>query len=374
MPRKIGVLRGREDNFPNALREVVERKTNGKIVVEPMEIGAVQLRKKWEYDLIVDRISHDVPYYRYILKSAAAEGAYVIPNPFQWSADDKMLGFNLADRLGIPIPRTVILPSAGSHNLYDITPRSLRNLKWLNPGDWEEIFEFVGFPGWLKPASGGGWLAVKKIHNRDEFWFNYNHEIHHEEQKLMVFDPERPDWEGNRAIRRWLSRTLVCVYQQDIAFDKFARCWYLGGDVVIARFIPPDRVAGQRLGTYEHNPEYFGEELIDKLTRHVRVLHEALGYEINTAEFVIKDGVPYAIDFLNFACDLDVGSIGPYFAELCIGKVADYLIACVENPNSRLQRDNPVWTRLMTAQPLDDLAKDQAPEHAKRRISAKEPA
>lgn len=353
MVRKIGVLHGREDNFPNALREIVAKKTKGEILVERVEIGAVPLRKKWDYDLILDRISHDVPYYRYVLKCAAAEGSYVIPNPFQWSADDKMIGFSLADRLGVPIPRTVLVPSAGSHNLYDITSKSLRNLKWLNPSDWEEIFDFIGFPGWLKPASGGGWLAVKKIHNPDEFWFNFNHEIHHEEQKLMVFDSEQPDWEANRAIRRWLSRTLVCVYQQDIAFEKFARCWYLGGEVVVARFIPPDRVAGQRLGIYEHNPEYFGKELTEKLTHYVRLLNESLGYEINTTEFVIKDDVPYAIDFLNFACDMDVQSVGPYFAERCIDRVADYLIGCVNDPSTRLQRKGSMWTKLLNGESLD---------------------
>jgi len=343
--KKIGVLHGREDNFPNALYEIVARKSGGKIVAERMMIGAERLRKKWDYDLILDRISHDYPYYRYVLKSAAAEGAYVIPNPFQWSADDKFLGFNLADRLGIPTPRTVVLPISGSTNLYDINDQSLRNLKWLGQESWEEIFAYIGFPGWLKPASGGGWLAVSKVGSREEFWHAYNHAVFHERPLGLA------DEAADLAIRRWMSRSLIFLFQQDIPFDKFARCWYLGGEVIVARFIPPDRVAGQRLGRYEAAPEFFGKDLLDKLVAHVRAINEGLGYEINTVEFLVKDGVPYVIDFLNFACDLDVASVGQYFADLCIDKVADYLIACVDDPSVRLQHQNELWTKLITGRP-----------------------
>jgi hypothetical protein len=346
MVKKIGVLRGREDNFPNALFDIVARKSGGKIIAEPMQIGAERLRKQWDYDLVLDRISHDYPYYRYILKAAAVEGTYVIPNPFQWDADDKLLGFNLADKLGIPVPRTVILPISGSTNLYDITSQSLRNLKWLSPHDWEEIFGYIGFPGWLKPASGGGWLAVSKIRSPDEFWYNLNQAVHHE--KSLGFGSEADDL----AVRRWLSRTLIFLYQQDIPFDKFARCWYLGGEIMTARFVPPDRVAGQRLGTYENNPDFFGKELLDKIEGYVRLLNESLGYEINTVEFLIKDGVPYAIDFLNFACDMDVRSVGPYFADRCLDIVSDYLIKCVNDPSARMQKNNQLWSKLITGQPL----------------------
>jgi hypothetical protein len=342
MAKKIGILRGREDNFPNALAEIVARKTQGRIEVEQVVVGAERLRKRWDYDLILDRISHDYPYYRYLLKSAVLEGTYVIPNPLQASADDKLLGFNLADRLGIPVPRTVTLPIAGSGMLYDISAQSLRNLRFLGQRDWEEVFEYIGFPGWLKPASGGGWLAVTKVRSPDEFWYNYNHALHHE--RRLGLESESDDL----AVRRWLSRTLIFLFQQDIAYQKFARCWYLAGEVITARFVPPDRVAGQRLGRYENDPEFFGRDTLEMLDRYVRAINETLGYEINTVEFLIKDDVPYAIDFLNCTCDMDVGSIGPYFADLTIGKVADYLIRCVDDPSARLQHRNRLWAGLLT--------------------------
>jgi hypothetical protein len=149
MAKKIGILRGREDNFPNALVEAINHKGKGGVVAEMATVGAGILGTSLGYDLIYDRISHDYPYYRYLLKAAVARGAYVIPNPLLWSADDKYLGFTLAAELGLTVPKTAILPIAGSTMLYDITPDSLRNLKYLQHSEWQAIFDYIGFPCWL---------------------------------------------------------------------------------------------------------------------------------------------------------------------------------------------------------------------------------
>ncbi|MEE4113139.1 MAG: hypothetical protein V2I40_10015, partial [Desulfobacteraceae bacterium] len=179
MTKKIGILRGREDNFPNALVEAINHKAKGDVVAELATIGAGRLGEPSDYDLIYDRISHDYPYYRYLLKAAVARGTYVVPNPLLWSADDKYLGFTVAANMGLTIPKTCLLPIAGSTRLYDITAESLRNLKFLAHSDWQAIFDHIGFPCWLKPVSGGGWLAVNKVHNPDEFFHLYTNEIFH---------------------------------------------------------------------------------------------------------------------------------------------------------------------------------------------------
>ncbi len=62
------------------------------------------------YSVIVDRISHDVPFYRSYLKNAVLTGTDVINNPFWWSADDKFFNYALAARLGVAVPKTVIVP------------------------------------------------------------------------------------------------------------------------------------------------------------------------------------------------------------------------------------------------------------------------
>lgn len=139
------------------------------------------------------------------------------------------------------------------------------------------------------------------------------------------------------------------MLQEDIAYQQFARCFYVAGDVTTVRFEPPDRVAGERLGRYSVDPDFFGPELLARIEAYVRKLNQALGYEINTTELLVKDGVPYAIDFLNFACDFDIDSAGPHLAGMGVDKVSDYLITCVTDESARLQRKDHLWSRLVTA-------------------------
>jgi hypothetical protein len=155
------------------------------------------------------------------------------------------------------------------------------------------------------------------------------------------------DADQDRAVRNWLSRTVVFMLQEDIAYQQFARCFYIAGDVTTARFEPPDRVTGERLGSYSYDPDFFGPELLVRIEEYVRKLNQALGYEINTTELLVKDGIPYAIDFLNFACDFDPNSVGTHFADLGVDKVSDYLINCVRDENARLQRKDNVWRNLI---------------------------
>ncbi|MEI9976731.1 MAG: hypothetical protein WDO73_34540 [Ignavibacteriota bacterium] len=108
--------------------------------------------------MIVDRISHDIPFYRSYLKNAILCGAKVINNPFWWSADDKFFNYALAAKLGVAVPPTVLLPHK-SHPP-GTTDRSMRNLEY--PLDWDGIFRYVGFPAFLKPHDGGGWRNVSK--------------------------------------------------------------------------------------------------------------------------------------------------------------------------------------------------------------------
>ena len=131
--KKIGILFGMEDTFPQAFIDRVNAKNEKGIIAEAVAIDKVVQNKDGEYAVIIDRISQDVPFYRAYLKNAALTGTNVINNPFWWSADDKFFNNSLADKLGVPLPNTVILPSA--EHPTDTTGKSFRNLKF--PMDWE---------------------------------------------------------------------------------------------------------------------------------------------------------------------------------------------------------------------------------------------
>ncbi len=79
-------------------------------MAEHIKIGAIQIRGSLlGYRVIIDRISHDIPFYRAYLKNAVLGGAIVINNPFWWGADDKFFNYALASKIGVAVPRTVIL-------------------------------------------------------------------------------------------------------------------------------------------------------------------------------------------------------------------------------------------------------------------------
>jgi glutathione synthase/RimK-type ligase-like ATP-grasp enzyme len=164
--KKIGILFGMEDTFPHAFVERVNEKKESGIMAEPVLINKVIQNKSEDYAVIIDRISQDVPFYRAYLKNAALTGTAVINNPFWWSADDKFFNNSLADKLGVPLPNTVILPSA--EHPTDTTGKSFRNLAL--PMDWQAIFDYVKFPAYMKPYAGGGWKNVYRLENKEEFF------------------------------------------------------------------------------------------------------------------------------------------------------------------------------------------------------------
>src|SRR6187431_1903033 len=140
--KKIGVLYGQERSFPTAFIEKVNSKGIDGIRAEPVRIDKAAQGEKSGYAVIIDRISQDVPFYRAWLKNAALTGTAVVNNPFWWSADEKFFNNALATKIGVAVPRTVLLPS---HEVPpDTNANSFRNLAY--PLNWEAIFNYVGWP------------------------------------------------------------------------------------------------------------------------------------------------------------------------------------------------------------------------------------
>src|SRR5215813_10671970 len=109
-PKLVGVLYGMERTFPPALIAEIERRGGGAVQARSVSVGPVRQDRTAGYDVILDRISHEVPFYRAWLKAEAARGVQVVNNPFWWTADDKFLDNVIAERAGVAVPRTVILP------------------------------------------------------------------------------------------------------------------------------------------------------------------------------------------------------------------------------------------------------------------------
>ena len=272
--KKIGILFGQENSFPPAVIERINQKTGGKdIFAEPVRIDKVIQGEPCGYDVVIDRISQDVPFYRGWLKNEALTGCAVVNNPFWWSADEKFFNNALATKIGVHVPKTVLLPSHQPPP--DTSDRSFRNLAY--PLDWEGIFSYVGFPAYFKPFAGGGWKNVYKLHNADEFYRAYSE-----------------------------TGQLVMMLQEEVVFDKYFRCYCIDQrHVRIMPYEPRNPFHDRYKAGWEPAPK-----LLAEVERGVLALNEYLGYDFNTVEFAVRDGVPLAIDFCNPAPDAEVTSVG----------------------------------------------------------------
>ncbi|HTD52588.1 MAG TPA: hypothetical protein VK780_06155 [Thermoanaerobaculia bacterium] len=288
--KRIGILFGQERTFPYALADRINRDGGEDVVAEPARIGGVRLDTPRRYDLILDRISQDIPFYRAILKKAVVDGTIVVNNPFWWSADDKFFNNVVAQAVGVAVPKTVILPS--NQHPPDTTAESMSNLVF--PLDWDAIFEHVGFPAFFKPYSGGGWKSVYRVSNPDEFFAAYRD-----------------------------SGQNVMTLQEEIVFDEYFRCYAIGRRHVRIMPYDPRRPHAHR---YVKDAPPVDAALHERVRGDCVKLTEALGYDFDTLEFAVRGGIPYAIDFLNPAPDADVASVGQENFDWVVEHAAKWLI------------------------------------------------
>jgi glutathione synthase/RimK-type ligase-like ATP-grasp enzyme len=271
--KKIGILHGRETVFPSTLAERINCLQPQGIHAEPIRIDKLLMGQQPEYDVLLDRISHDVPFYRALLKHAALNGTAVCNNPFYLSTEEKFMANVIASRIGVPVPKTALIPS--NQHPPDTDEFSFRNL--VMPLDWDSIFTYVGFPAYMKPHSGGGWKSVMRVNNPDEFF-----RLHQ------------------------TTGQLVMMLQEAIEFEAYFRCYCIGqSQVHIMPYEPRN----------PHHLRYVASfkvptSITDLIREYCILLNTALGYDFNTVEFAVRQGIPYAIDFTNPAPDCDPESVG----------------------------------------------------------------
>ena len=302
--KKIGILFGKENTFPPAVVQYINSMNVPGVTAEYVKIGGVQMAAASGYDVIIDRISQDIEFYRAFLKNAALCGTIVINNPFWWTADDKFFNYALATKLGVAIPPTVILPQ--HEHPPDTSEQSMRNL--IFPLNWEEIFQYVGFPAFLKPYDGGGWKHVYKVHTPEELYERYNE-----------------------------TGSLCMTLQRGVEFDDYYRCYVIGQEKVHIMRYDPKAPHHERYVKGNPQPE---PALRDRIIKDSLTLCRALGYDLNTVEFAVEGGIPYAIDFMNPAPDADINSVGPENFGWVVKAVSEMAVQKAlsgENPVSELR-------------------------------------
>jgi glutathione synthase/RimK-type ligase-like ATP-grasp enzyme len=315
----IGILVGRENTFPGPFIEVVNQKgaADG-ITAELAVLGGTSELEEPYHAVLVDRISHEVPYYRAHLKSAVLMGTTVINDPFWWEADEKFFECTLARKLGVAVPKTVVLPN--KQYIPDIDHRySLRNLQF--PLDWEHIVAYTGLPAVLKPNTGGGWKDVFIVRSMEELITAY-------------------DQTGLKTM----------ILQEFIDWDDYVRCICIGREHILPIRYNPRAPFEER---YQINRPVEGR-LRDQAIKDARTLVEALGYDMDTVEFAVRDDVLYAIDFLNPAPDFDNFSIKEDNFRWVLEKMSDVVLGYARGEAAPPWRDEHRWWSYVNKTPARD--------------------
>lgn len=306
--KRIGLLFGMEDTFPWALIEAINRQGAERAEAMPVEISYLKDDGVFAYDVILDRISHEIPFYRTYLKCAMASGVRIVNNPVWWSADDKFFDNLVAKSVGVAVPRTVLLPH--KQHPPNTEAKSFRNMLWV---DWDAVFNYLQFPIFMKPAYGGGWKDVYKCNNPQEFFAAYDQ-----------------------------TRDLTMMAQEAIDFETYYRCYVLGRKRVHIMAYDPKQPHHLR---YVENPPPMDPKFEARLRRDAVALCDALGYDMNTVELAVRAGIPYAIDFMNCAPDADLHSVGQSNFDWVVNNMAEVLLE-IATGERRLELTGS-WPRVM---------------------------
>lgn len=207
-------------------------------------------------------------------------------------------------KIGVPVPKTAIIPSRDLPD--DTSNESFSNLAF--PLDWDSIFAYTGFPVYMKPFAGGGWKNVYRLDSKEDFF-----EKHAE------------------------TGQLVMLFQEEIVFTEYYRCYCIGGKYVrIMSYEPRNPHHLRYVADFKPSPER-----LKQMTDIVLKINAYLGYDFNTVELAIRDGVPYAIDFCNPAPDAERTSVGDENFEWVVETAANYAIEkALENKEGQ---DNLTW-------------------------------
>ncbi len=257
--KRIGLIVGREVDWPTAFMSGVQKRDKN-VTVELVKLSGTSMDALCSYDVIIDRVSHEIPYYRTYLKHASVRGAYIINDPFVWSNDSRFLGTSIVYRLGLKAPKTIVLPKKEVE--IDSVPDSFRNLEY--PMDWEGIIQQVGVPAILKEVESGGRRISTHVSSVDELIQRYDE-----------------------------SGTRNMMLQERISGGQDIHCYVIGQDRVRPLFFQ------RQDSRYIDAPIDPNSDLYKNLVESAKALTEAYGYDVNLVEFKLTESDLYVINCTN---------------------------------------------------------------------------
>ncbi|MGH3356834.1 MAG: ATP-grasp domain-containing protein [Nocardioidaceae bacterium] len=282
----IGLLLGAEQDWPRAFEEILRRvgpitDRAGRVhelSSERLTIEPFNLDDPVRTDLVIDRLAHWYYHPREWLKKAALmDDTYLMNSPFTFQSMEKHSAYCAMLRLGLKIPRTVLVPYK---NPVDNVRWAYTAAKYNRPFDLDAIAEDIGYPMYMKPFDGGGWRGVSRINNRTDLHRAYDD-----------------------------SGEMLMHLQATVDYDVFARALSIGPETMVMRFRPDEPMHDRYAVAYDFLSPSAGTQC----TAISRVVNAFFGWEFNSAEMLVKGDGVYPIDYANACPDVAVTSLHYYF-------------------------------------------------------------
>ena len=282
----IGLLLGAEEDWPQAFEALLRRVgpitdasgTTHEFATERLTIEPFDLNDPVRVGLVIDRLGYWYYHPREWLKKAALmNGTYLLNSPFTFQAMEKHSAYCAMLRLGLKIPRTVLVPYK---NPVDNVRWAYTSAKYNNPFDLDAIADDLGYPMYMKPFDGGGWRGVSRIKNRDDL-----HKAYDESGEMLMH------------------------LQATVEYDKFARALSIGAETMVMDFQPDEPMHNR----YAVSHDFLSPSAGHQAVAISRIVNAFFGWEFNSCEMLVKGDSVHPIDYANACPDVAVTSLHYYF-------------------------------------------------------------
>jgi hypothetical protein len=320
--KNIGLSLGADLCWPAAFEELLKRldlninyKGNDiSYTCERVSVEPYDLQYKPKYHMVLDRVTHWHPISReWVKKIILMDDVYVLNNPWSIQSMEKHTSYCAMMRLGMPIPKTVMLPSkevSTDHPDMKVTVNRYNRLFSM-----KKIGETVGYPAFLKPYDGGGWVGVRCVKNLDEL----NEAYDKSGARVNHLQAGVKDW------------------------DVFVRGLGVGPQVNVIKYNPEAPLHGR----YEVDFNYLEAEDWKRAVQTTRIINAFFNWDYNSCEMLRSASILHPIDFANACPDSQVTSLHYHFPWL-VKSLLKWSIFCATT-NRKVQCNNN-W------QPYFDIA------------------
>jgi hypothetical protein len=321
--RKIGLSLGADICWPASYEALLKKldlavpygNDEVRLVTERVTVEPFDLQYEPTYSLVVDRLTHWFHTSREWIKKVSLDGVYVLNNPWAIQSMEKHTTYAAMMKLGLPIPQTWLIPPKEyeTGGDWDVTVKRYNRLF-----DLGKVGDAVGYPAFLKPYDGGGWVGVTQVKDEASLRAAYD-KSGKRVQHLQA------------AVRDW---------------DLFIRAIGIGPQVNVVRY-DPDQPLHER---YRVDFNFVSGDEWQRAARTCRTINAFFGWDFNSCEMLRAADVLYPIDFANACPDSQVTSLHFHFPWLVKALLRWTVFNAVTQRRKRLTLD---WDAFFDARDPD---------------------